>query len=95
MHDLLDLRSPVPAWRDRVQEKSGSRPRELYAVRHLRCGMSDGGHNASATEGQDRIRDKIVTGLSATTNTSKIVAFLCSRSAARAMAAAGPKSARI
>ncbi len=41
--------------------------------------------------GQAEFGDKIVTGLSATANTSKIVAFLCSRSAARAMAAAGPK----
>jgi quinone-modifying oxidoreductase, subunit QmoB len=41
--------------------------------------------------GQAEFGDKIVTGLSATANTSKIVAFLCSRSAAGAMAAAGPK----
>jgi quinone-modifying oxidoreductase, subunit QmoB len=41
--------------------------------------------------GQAAFGDKIVTGLSETANTSKIVAFLCSRSAARAMAAAGPK----
>ena len=41
--------------------------------------------------GQAEFGDKIVTGLSTTANASKMVAFLCSRSAARAMAAAGPK----
>ena len=45
----------------------------------------------AAPAGQEKFDDKIGAGLSATANTSKIVAFLCSRSAARAMAAAGPK----
>jgi coenzyme F420-reducing hydrogenase delta subunit len=42
-------------------------------------------------EGETEFWDKIVSGLSSATNTGKIVAFLCSRSAARAMATAGPK----
>ena len=41
--------------------------------------------------GQAAFKDKIVTGLNRADDTSKMVAFLCSRSAARAMAAAGPK----
>ncbi|MGO9116751.1 MAG: hydrogenase iron-sulfur subunit [Desulfomonilaceae bacterium] len=42
-------------------------------------------------EGETEFGDKIVSGLSSATSTSKIVAFLCSRSAARAMVAAGPR----
>ncbi len=42
-------------------------------------------------EGDTEYKDKIAGGLDTTSGAGKIVAFLCSRSAARAMAAAGPK----